>query len=204
MKWLIPIILVSIITSSCGSGKTDNTQNIPGDTVKKVSNEEFMALYYLNDDKYAIDDPVINLDEWINQKIEFITLYGDSNSLFQRKGGGPAGSEWNPSNDFLLLTRVNNGSDQIKDISMEINGITIDIDLTTFNRHENYDIIYGIVPFNIWDSHLINNRETPIPDPELEIPPDIDIYYLKFTLQISFESRKATSFNEYFLSAYGE
>lgn len=85
MKVLIPIFIVSVIFSSYGSGSKNRNENSNNDII--ANKDEFLALYFLNDEKYAIDDPVINIDEWINKKIEVIAMYGDSNSLFHRKGG---------------------------------------------------------------------------------------------------------------------
>ena len=204
MRWLIPIFLLSIISFSCGSGKTDSTENLSSDTVAKSSKEEFMALYYLNDDKYAIDDPVINIEEWIDQKIEFISMYGDSNSLFQRKGGGPAGSEWNPSNDFLFLCKRKNKSEKVSQIMCTLNGSQPNIEFNIKDNKDDQTILYAIYPLHLWDSLLFNNSIKPIPDPELEIPPDIEVYYLKFIIQVSLTSGDTKSFSDYFLSSYGE
>ncbi|NNE97638.1 MAG: hypothetical protein HKN25_01325, partial [Pyrinomonadaceae bacterium] len=96
-----------------------------------------------------------DIDDWINTKTGNIFVNQVSNDLFEHKGGGPNGSEWNPEGDLYLSifapARQESGRPEIK-----INGIAIEtarvIEKSSITRD---GVVYWIrIPSDIWTKQL--------------------------------------------------
>lgn len=61
-----------------------------------------MYCFYKLNDKYAVESDRLKIDKWLKTKMDSITKNNALKNLFNRNGGGPNGSEWNPSTDLYF------------------------------------------------------------------------------------------------------
>lgn len=101
------LIVIALVTLSCK--KTITPKNVITNTNAKCK----AYCFYKLDDKYSIVNDSTTINNWLEKK-SINLLNGDfSGDTFHQNGGGPNGSQWNPSTDlYIAILKTKNSKHQ--------------------------------------------------------------------------------------------
>lgn len=96
------LFILSLIVSC--QGQIDKPLEGTEDTKEIISQAQLEAYcFYKLDDKYCeVTDPTVLLN-WQEDKTAALSHHDIRGNLFEHKGGGPNGAEWNPSTDLFIV-----------------------------------------------------------------------------------------------------
>lgn len=153
------------------------------------------ACYYKLDDKYSTSADSTEINLWWQNKLKDIELKGAQNSLFESKGGGPNGAQWNPSADLYVVATIKKVLTN-ESIVVELNKKKIQEThvVKIVPKDKIGTILYFKIQRTVWEKHLRKIKPTNAEE----------MYGVEISTTVKRSKKDFTILKGFFRVAYGE
>ncbi|MEZ4805214.1 MAG: hypothetical protein R2852_06960 [Bacteroidia bacterium] len=143
----------SNVTSSSDSGELDSKSDL--NLLIQDTLPLNLGCYYKLDDKYSESEDSSEIGIWWRNKLIQFEQHGFQNNLFDNRGGGPNGAEWNSSTDLYIAASIDKIiEDETIELELNKKKITGVIFKTYIPKNKIGSIVHFKLPKDLWETHL--------------------------------------------------
>lgn len=224
------IILLFIVVLGCKSpketkGEFGSRYFLREIKLTRIVEENWIAAYLIFQ-KECLDNPTSqDVEDWIDSKLFDLEREGCRNSMFEHRGGGPHGSQWNPWGEMLFVCHIlPDSGESLTHCFVQLNNKTLFVDVETDTLKNGYMFYSFILPQKDWEGALTPMQISDIESVYADKPDVIESWnaFLKNTdsdeytyeaavgkiarikTTLTFTSGKKIEFNSIFHASYGE
>ncbi len=209
MRLVVVFFLIVLALVSCQRNKIKKPTIVKktGKVEQGIGQKLNSYCFFELDDKYSIETDSLIINRWLKEKSTLLLKSDSVKNIFNQDGGGPNGSQWNPSTN-LYLAILTTSNRYTEDPKLYINGKLYKRKIYEFNPY----LSWYLIRQDFWEKEVkeidsIDIKKMYLPEflngiKNGEFNPSEDLDYGKILrFEIFYKEEKLTKF---FHATYGE